>query len=206
MEKGRCPVCGKINGCHMVAGKDHESCWCMKVKFDKDILQYIPEEYRGVSCVCMECTMDFQKRGKIKKAYDMHMHSTASDGTLSPTEIIERAKERGLTGVSLTDHDTADGLAEAEKRAEELGIDFIPGIELSANLYGKDVHILGYFIDREDREFLDFLEEIKISRDRRNLRILEKLKKYRIHISEEELNREAGGEIRSRLHIANLII
>lgn len=206
MEKGRCPICGKMNGCHMVAGKDHESCWCMKVKFDKEILQYIPEEYRGASCVCMGCTMEFQKRGKVAKAYDMHLHSTASDGTMTPSQIIQRAKEKGLMGVALTDHDTVDGLAQAEVEAEALGIDFIPGIELSANLYGKDVHILGYFVDRKDEGFLKFLEEIKISRDRRNLRILEKLKKYRINITPEELDREAGGEIRSRLHIANLII
>ncbi|MGL5099408.1 MAG: cysteine-rich CWC family protein, partial [Fusobacteriaceae bacterium] len=142
MEKGRCPVCGKMNGCHMVEGKDHESCWCMKVKFDEKILQHIPEEYRGISCVCMGCTVEFQKKGKIAKAYDMHLHSIASDGTKSPTEIIEMACERKLIGVALTDHDTIDGLAEAEGRAKELGIDLIPGIELSANLYGKDVHIL----------------------------------------------------------------
>lgn len=205
MEKGRCPVCGKINGCHMVAGKDHESCWCMKVKFDPKILQYIPKEYEGISCVCLGCTMEFQK-GKIKKAYDMHIHSTASDGTFAPAEIVEKAKEKNLMGISLTDHDTVDGIFQAQKKAEELEIDFIPGIELSANLYGKDVHILGYFIDVQDENFIDFLKEIKESRNRRNSRILEKLKKQRIDISEEELDREAGGEIKSRLHIANLLI
>ncbi|MGL5965098.1 MAG: PHP domain-containing protein [Fusobacteriaceae bacterium] len=138
--------------------------------------------------------------------YDMHLHSTASDGTLSPTEIVERAKMKNLTGLSLTDHDTVDGIREAKKKAVELELDFIPGIELSANLYGKDVHILGYFVDVDDKDFLDFLEEIKKSRDKRNSRILQKLRKYKIDISEEELEREAGGEIRSRLHIANLII
>lgn len=206
MEKGRCPVCGKVNGCHVMLGKDHDSCWCMKVKINPKILEYVPKEYEGVSCVCMGCTMEFEKTRKIKKVYDMHIHSTASDGTLTPGEVMKRAKEKNLMGISLTDHDTIDGLEEAEKTAKELGLDFIPGIELSTNLYGKDVHILGYFVDTKDSEFLEFLEEMKGSRDRRNLRILEKLKKYRINITEEELNAEAKGEIRGRLHIANILI
>lgn len=206
MEKGVCPICGKKNGCHAVLGLEHESCWCGKIKFNPKLLKYIPAQMQGIACVCKECVAKFNETGKVTKKYDLHVHSTRSDGTLSPRELMELAHERGLWGIALTDHDTVDGIAQARERALELGVEFIPGIELSASLYGNDVHILGYFIDEKDEEFQRELEELKKSRDERNLKILEKLKKYKINITPEELDAEAGGEIRSKLHIANLII
>lgn len=206
MEKGVCPICGKRNGCHMTLGLGHENCWCNTVKFDIGVLKHIPEELRGISCTCRECTEDYSKSKKVKKVYDLHTHSLRSDGTMSPSKIVELAKERGLLGVALTDHDTVTGISEGRKKAEELGMEFIPGIELSSNLYGNDVHILGYFIDEKDPELLAELEKLKRTRDERNIQILEKLKKYKINITPEELEAEAGGEIKSKLHIANLLM
>jgi len=80
---------------------------------------------------------------------DLHMHSTASDGTLTPTELVEEARKSGLKVMALTDHDTLDGIEEAKNKAKELGIEFINGIEFSTEYNEREVHILGYFLDEK---------------------------------------------------------
>ncbi len=137
---------------------------------------------------------------------DLHLHTTASDGEFTPSKVVEIAVDRGMKAISITDHDTVDGLLEAKKRADELNLKLIYGIELSSDWQGKEVHILGYFLDLEDENFKKHLENIKKDRNKRNEKILEKLAKYRIDISMKELEEEAGGEIVSRTHIANLMM
>jgi predicted metal-dependent phosphoesterase TrpH len=129
---------------------------------------------------------------------DLHLHTTASDGELTPIRLVEAAVARGMEAISITDHDTVGGLAEGQKRAQELGIEFINGIELSSEWMGREVHILGYFIDPEDPRLQGELAKIKEARDRRNIKILEKLREYKIDIGLEELHKEAGGEIVGR--------
>ena len=91
--------------------------------------------------------------------FDMHMHSTVSDGAFAPAALVGMIKEQGLTGMALTDHDTAAGFAEAADKGKELGITVIPGIELSAEYNEKDVHILGYWVDDQiiehDQQMID---------------------------------------------------
>ncbi len=95
--------------------------------------------------------------------YDLHTHTSASDGLLSPGEVISQAKDIGLPGLAITDHDTVDGLEEARRFIEEnnLALDFIPGIEMNTELAEKEIHILGYFIDYHNRLLLKRLQEIK---------------------------------------------
>lgn len=143
---------------------------------------------------------------KEPKTFDLHTHTTESDGTYTPKELIERAYERGLKGIAITDHDTVAGLSEGRKRAEELGLEFIPGIEFSCNIGDLEVHILGYFIDPEDEVFKGHLKRLADIRDERNRRLLEKLRQYRINLDMEELKKEAGGDIISKAHIANLMV
>ena len=84
---------------------------------------------------------------------DLHLHTLASDGRLTPTELVRLAAGRGLRTIAVTDHDTTDGLAEAFDAAKEFpGVRIIPGIELSADVPGDEVHVLGYFIDPGDAE------------------------------------------------------
>ncbi|MGZ4122319.1 MAG: PHP domain-containing protein, partial [Tumebacillaceae bacterium] len=78
---------------------------------------------------------------------DLHAHTTASDGTFRPRELVELAKQKGLAAIAVTDHDTTGGLQEAQLAGQELGVEVVPGIELSTEFEGKEVHVLGYFYD-----------------------------------------------------------
>src|SRR5581483_4652982 len=81
------------------------------------------------------------------RTIDLHMHTTASDGEHSPTELVRRAADYGLTTIAVTDHDTTDGLVEALAAGERFGVEVVPGIELSAEIEHGQCHLLGYFID-----------------------------------------------------------
>jgi predicted metal-dependent phosphoesterase TrpH len=146
-----------------------------------------------------------RKKGGIRMI-DLHLHTTASDGSLSPSELVERANERGLKVISITDHDTVDGLAEGRKKAKDLGIEFINGIEISCDWLGKEVHILGYFLNCEDEKFLNELKKLRDIRIDRNIKMIEKLNKNRIEITIKELQEEAGGGVISRAHMSQIIM
>ena len=89
-----------------------------------------------------------------EKTIDLHTHSTESDGTYTPEGLMRYAKESGLSAIALTDHDAVSGVKKAQPVAEGLGLELIPGIELSTDYEGKEIHILGYFIDVDHPEFL----------------------------------------------------
>ena len=91
---------------------------------------------------------------------DLHTHSVKSDGGFEPREVVDIAKNAGLRAISLTDHDVIDGVSEAMARGEEVGVEVVPGIELSAK-FKTETHVLGYFIDLKNPAFLEKLEEIK---------------------------------------------
>lgn len=206
MKKGVCPICGTENNCGMLKGVEHNDCWCTKVQFDKELFDFIPEVYNGVSCVCINCVNQFKKSRAIKKMYDLHLHTTASDGTTTPEEVAEMVLRKGMKGFAITDHDTIDGIKAGKEKAQELGLDFIPGIEFSSSIEGKDVHILGYYINTEDERFLEILRKINLKRDERNHKIIENLKKYKINLTMDELKKEAKGNIVSKLHMANVLV
>lgn len=137
---------------------------------------------------------------------DMHMHSTASDGTFTPTQLVEEAGRRGLRAMALTDHDTIDGLGEAIEVGKKVGVEVVPGIEFSTEYQGKEIHILGYFMDINNQVLIDKLEELRLDREERTELMLKKLEKYKINISMEELMAEVEGKLISRTHIANAMM
>lgn len=137
---------------------------------------------------------------------DMHIHTIESDGTYTPEEIIQRAFKNHVTVVAITDHDTVAGVEAGRIAAEKIKMEYIPGIEISCNTQGLEVHILGYYLNLEDKKFLAELEELKRARDERNLKIIEKLKKIGIIVDIEELKQMAPGNIISRLHFANYLV
>ncbi len=137
---------------------------------------------------------------------DLHTHSTESDGTLTPEELMEHAKETGLTAIALTDHDTTDGIARARPLAEELGIELVPGIELSTDYSGTEVHILGYYIDENNPEFSAKLREFVDSRDSRNEKMTAFLQKEGFNITMKELYRENPGSVITRAHFARYLV
>ena len=106
------------------------------------------------------------------KLIDLHIHSTASDGSLTPTEVVNRANDLGLTAMALTDHDTVAGIDEALEAAKDLDMEVIPGIEVSCIYKGKEIHILGLYIDHKDPKLLSFLKEASRKRYDRNMEML----------------------------------
>lgn len=136
---------------------------------------------------------------------DLHVHSNHSDGLLTPSELVERAKVLGITALALTDHDTGSGNAEALQAGERFGVEVIAGIELSANCLGVEVHILGFGVDRCDEAIDATLKELRESRDKRLTVIISRLNDLGVPISSEEVRREAAGGVIGRLHIARAL-
>lgn len=136
---------------------------------------------------------------------DMHTHSTKSDGTFSPSELIYYAKEKKLRAIALTDHDNINGLKEAEDLASKIGIEFIKGIEYSCNIGKNEVHILGYFLNLDDKKFLDETNELLKTRENRNISMIEKLQHLGFDIDYQNIKQENIGII-GRVHIANELV
>lgn len=138
---------------------------------------------------------------------DLHTHTTASDGRLTPEQLISHAADAGLCAVAITDHDTVDGIAPARQRAREIGMPFIPGIEISAEYTATGtMHILGYFIDETTESFSDALAFLKQARKKRNPLIIERLNHYDIDVTMEDVQQEAGSEQIGRPHFARAIV
>ena len=138
--------------------------------------------------------------------YDLHSHSNRSDGTLTPAEEMRLAAERDLAGVALTDHDTFEGLEEAAAQADELGLDFVPGIEFSAEYDAASLHILGYWVDPSDPAIDAELLRLTATRFRRGEMIVEKLRELGLAISLERVLELAGGGAIARPHIAEAMV
>ncbi|MCP4162583.1 MAG: PHP domain-containing protein [Deltaproteobacteria bacterium] len=137
---------------------------------------------------------------------DLHTHSTESDGTCTPTELIELAVLKGIDTIALTDHDTCAGLKEAGTRAAEMGIKFIPGIELDIDFYPGEFHLLGLNIIDWENELEKTLQELHLKRKKRNLQMIDIINDYGIDLNYEELKEEAGGKIIARPHFASLFV
>ena len=134
---------------------------------------------------------------------DLHLHTLASDGRLTPTELIQLVAKQGLETVSITDHDTTEGLAEAYEAAKEFpGLRIIPGIEMSADIPGDEVHILGYFLRYEDPDFQAKLLEFRRGRVERAQMMVEKLDALGVHIKWERVQHCAGDGSVGRPNIA----
>ena len=138
--------------------------------------------------------------------YDLHAHSNRSDGTLSPAEVMTLAADRDLAGVALTDHDTFDGLEEAAAKAGELGVDFVPGIEFSAEYEDASLHILGYWVDPADADIQEELLRLTATRFRRGELMIEKLRAIGFDVSFERVREIAGGQTIARPHIAQAMV
>lgn len=137
---------------------------------------------------------------------DLHLHTTHSDGSLRPSEVLALAKEANVTALAITDHDITTGLPEAMAAGDELGIDVIPGVEISSFDGTSELHILGYCIQWQDTTFNDRLATLRASRHRRNPLIIERLRDAGLDVTYEEVRTLAGTESVGRPHIAQLLI
>lgn len=142
---------------------------------------------------------------------DLHVHSNASDGTLTPTEVVNRAIANGLTAIALTDHDTIDGVAEAMQAAKNAltegnSLMVIPGTELSVGYKGRDIHILGLFVDIHNNGFKSFLHKAQEERMERNERMVQNLRDAGIAITIDDLTKDNHETVVTRAHFAKHLL
>ena len=137
---------------------------------------------------------------------DLHTHSWFSDGTKSPTELVELASKTGVSALAITDHDTMDGVDEAMAVAAEYGVEVIPGLEVSVTQEKKPLHILGYYLDAADAKLASALGVLQEARDERNTKIILKLQSLGIAATVEELKEISGHGQTGRPHVAKLLM
>jgi len=137
---------------------------------------------------------------------DLHLHTLHSDGVYTPYEVVRRARTAGLSVISITDHDNVAAIDDAVVCGRELGVEVVPGVELSVALGDKDVHLLAYFFDPTDRNLLDYLTFFRLERLRRAERIVEKLNKINIPLRMESVLDQAGIGAIGRPHIASALV
>jgi len=137
---------------------------------------------------------------------DLHIHTTASDGTMSPTAVVRYAKEKGLRAIAITDHDTVEGIAEGLREGGKLGLEVIPGVELSVDFPKGTMHLLGYYIDHTCAELLDKLTIVQGARAERNLKMIEKLRGLGIEIELSEVKEAPEHGQIGRPHFAYALV
>ena len=137
---------------------------------------------------------------------DLHVHSSVSDGLLTPRELVRHAKEVGLKAMALTDHDTVAGVAEALEAGREFGVEVIPGVEISAEFEKGTCHILGYFIDPAHRRLRKVLSDARDGRDKRNVRILELLNGLGLRLTMDEMAARVQDGVLTRAHFATALL
>lgn len=139
------------------------------------------------------------------KTIDLHTHTTASDGSMTPTELVEHAAKSGLSAIAVSDHDCTDGIDEALDAGKRFGIEIIPAIELSVQS-ATETHILGYYIDHKNKFLLDKLEEVREIRRKRNREVCDKLNELGMSVSLEEVAKTATGRLFGSTHFAAVLI
>lgn len=142
---------------------------------------------------------------------DLHTHTIASDGTERPAANVQMAFDAGLGAIAITDHDTVSGVAEALSAGRELGIEVVPGVEISTVANGQDIHVLGYYIDINNEQFLHRLASLRDTRDTRNNMIIDRLQQLGLDITMAEVLREvenikSKGDTVGRPHIAAVLL
>ena len=139
-------------------------------------------------------------------AVDLHVHSSASDGTDAPGLVVAKAAALGLTALALTDHDTLSGIPDAREAAARFPIELIPGVELSVDYAGVKIHMLAYFLEPTPGPLQDRLEELRSGRTIRNHRIVERLRELGYAITMEDVLHHAAGDAVGRPHIADALV
>jgi 3',5'-nucleoside bisphosphate phosphatase len=141
-------------------------------------------------------------QGKI----DLHTHTCFSDGQHSPEELIIKVKEAGIDVVSITDHDTVNGIPEAIDAGKKYGVEIIPGLEISSDIRDREVHLLAYFFDPANKELEEYLKFFRAERIKRAIRIVEKLNALGLYLELEDIMQIARNSAVGRPHIAKALV
>jgi hypothetical protein len=137
---------------------------------------------------------------------DLHVHTSMSDGTYSPREVVRLAVQKGLCAIAITDHDTVAGVLPAYREGLVAGIEIVPGVEISTEWPGAIMHILGYFVDPAHVGLSKELGELRADRRQRIVKIVEKLRSCNVFISVEDISRKAVGGAPGRPHVAEVMM
>lgn len=137
---------------------------------------------------------------------DLHMHTTFSDGAYSPTELVQKTKEAGLSVISITDHDSVNGVYEAITVGKDIGVDVITGLEISTDIDDKEVHLLAYHIDIENEELRKYLAFFRDERFHRAKRMVQKLRNIGISITLDDVLAQAHNSAIGRPHVAYALV
>lgn len=138
---------------------------------------------------------------------DLHLHTTHSDGTLTPSQLVRQCAEAGLRVIAITDHDSTEGVAEAQKAARAFpDLRVIPGIELSTDVPGSEIHVLGYHVDLADARLQQTLEDFRRGREERGLLMVERLAELGVAVSWERVRELSDGGAIGRPHIAQAMV
>ena len=138
------------------------------------------------------------------KKIDLHVHTTASDGTCTPAQAVETAAQLGLSAIAITDHDTISGYAEAKEAGDTCGVEVVPGIEISTKYFGA-VHILGYYINTSSQSLHELLQWVVNDRDERNTKIAKLMADDGLPVTYEAMQQRFG-EVIGRPHFAELLV
>jgi 3',5'-nucleoside bisphosphate phosphatase len=142
----------------------------------------------------------------IKEKTDLHMHTCHSDGYYTPEKLIEKANNQGIKILSITDHDSVNGIKEASKYAEKCGIEVIPGVEISTDIRDTEVHILGYFVDPKNKDLEHYLNFFREERYKRAIRMVKKLNILGLEITLDDVLVFAKDSAIGRPHIAQALL
>jgi predicted metal-dependent phosphoesterase TrpH len=142
----------------------------------------------------------------VRRFVDLHTHTTASDGTESPAQVVSKARALGLVGVAITDHDTVQGVDEGLRVGTSIGVEVVPGVEISCNWHAHRIHLLGLYIDSQHQELQSLLEWMRVGREQRLAKMVAKLRELGIQINLSEVEAEAKGESMGRPHLARVLL
>jgi predicted metal-dependent phosphoesterase TrpH len=149
----------------------------------------------------------FDAPGNVADRVDLHLHSNRSDGLLEPAAVIAAAQEAGLSAVALTDHDTLNGVEEAQQAAAELGLEFVPGIEFSCYDDSGSTHLLGYFVDRGHAELVEYLASARELRVKRAEEMVGKLNGLGVDVTLDDVKAQASEQgLIARPHVARALV
>ena len=142
----------------------------------------------------------------MSEMIDLHLHSTCSDGSSTPEQVVARASGLGLGVISLTDHDSVSGVLAAQRAGQACGVEVVPGAELSATFEGRDIHILAYFVDPTSENLIQSLSLYQDERKNRAERIVKRLNRLGVKITFEQVLAKADGASIGRPHVADVLV
>lgn len=144
--------------------------------------------------------------GQSALLVDLHCHTTFSDGLLTPEQVVSRARELGLVAVGITDHDAIDGIEKAASCGRSLGVEVVPGVEMSCNVNGVDLHMLGYYLDFRSSDVQEFFAGLRHHRSERARLMVEKMRELGVRVSFDDVRAVARGAAVGRPHVAQTLV